>query len=349
MGLKKLLVLVALIAVLLTLGISVFAQGAVTATTEVQLNVRAAPATTATRLGALQPFTTVNVEARNEAGSWLLVSNSDLGIRGWVSANFLYVASISSLPVSTETFGNSQPTVTGNTGTTPTTQTVAVPAGSAICTTTSALNVRSTPSTSGRILVTLPNNTTLNIVGRNTASSWLLVRSQDGNTQGWVFARLVNIQGDVNSAPLTASAEVYHNSGAATTSTTNTTTTTNNTTATNVSLVPAGRTIWTAYSGADNMTGTCSSAPLVTCTHPAAVTLNSNGSVTWRGQEPKDYTLRSLGNNSFSFSGRNFQNTANISLSLTFTSPTSWNLTMRQVFDAEPSCTHTFYYTASPR
>ena len=345
MFLRKAIALLALTVLALAFGVTVFAQDGVTATVQVQLNVRSAPSTTATRVATLQPNTTVIVEARNEGSTWLLVRNDEQQVRGWVSANFVFVASIGSLPVSAETFGNNQPTATGGTTGTTTTEAVAVPAGSAICTTTSALNVRSQPSTSGRILVTLPTNTTLNIAGRNASNSWLLVRSADGATQGWVFARLVNVQGDVNAVPVTASADTYHNTGAPVTNPTSPTVDTVN----NVSLVPAGRTIWTAFSGADNMSGTCKSAPLVTCTHPAAVTLNSNGSITWRGQEPKDYTLRSIGNNTFSFSGRNFQGNANISLTLTFNSATSWNLTMRQVFDSEPTCTHVFYYSASPR
>jgi hypothetical protein len=52
------------------------------------------------------------------------------------------------------------------------------------------------------------------------------------------------------------------------------------------------------------------------------------------------------GQNSFSFSGRNGLNSANVTFSLTLTSEATWTGTMQYVFDNDPGCTHTFYYTA---
>jgi uncharacterized protein YraI len=114
----------------------------------------------------------------------------------------------------------------------------------------------------------------------------------------------------------------------------------------NQSLVPTANTRWQAYSGDDVMTGTCSSAPIAVCDHLAVVVVNADGSLAWRGQEPISYPLTAQGDNRFTYSGRNFQNNANLSLDLTFTSSTAWTMTMTTVFDADPTCTHTFYYTA---
>jgi uncharacterized protein YgiM (DUF1202 family) len=59
-------------------------------------------------------------------------------------------------------------------------------------------NIRLTPSTDASVVTSLTNGTTLTITGRNGDSSWLRVRL-DGETGGWVFASLVNVEGDINS------------------------------------------------------------------------------------------------------------------------------------------------------
>ena len=118
----------------------------------------------------------------------------------------------------------------------------------------------------------------------------------------------------------------------------------------NVSYVPAVQSIWQAESGVDVLTGDCStSAPLAVCSHLAAVIPQSDGSIQWRGQEPIPYPMQNTGLNSFFYQGRNFQNNGNLTMNLTFTSGTQWKLTYSTVFDNAPDCTHTFYYTATPR
>jgi uncharacterized protein YraI len=118
----------------------------------------------------------------------------------------------------------------------------------------------------------------------------------------------------------------------------------------NVSFVPPVQSVWQAESGTDVLTGDCSnSAPLAVCSHLAAVIPVGNGSIQWRGQEPVPYTLQNTGLNSFFSQGRNFQNNGNITLNLTFVSATQWNLTYSTIYDNAPACTHTFYYTGTPR
>jgi hypothetical protein len=114
-------------------------------------------------------------------------------------------------------------------------------------------------------------------------------------------------------------------------------------------LVPAARTIWTAHTGADNLSGVCTAPPIAQCDHLAAITPQPNGTISWLGQEPAPYTLVPSGANTFSFSGRNQLNNANLSLTVTFTSPTAWVGTMRLVYDSDSGCTHQFNYTAELR
>lgn len=117
----------------------------------------------------------------------------------------------------------------------------------------------------------------------------------------------------------------------------------------NQSFTPTTITQYTADSGNDIMTGTCSGAPTAVCVHPAVVIPNTDGTIAWRGQEPINYVMQNIGLNRYQFNGRNFQNNANLSLDLTFTSARNWRMTMTTVFDNDPQCVHTFYYTASLR
>lgn len=114
----------------------------------------------------------------------------------------------------------------------------------------------------------------------------------------------------------------------------------------NISLVPTQNVRYQAYSGPDVMTGQCSSAPIAVCDHLAVVVVNADGSLGWRGQEPVTYPLSAAGQNRFVFNGRNFQNNASLALDLTFTT-SGWTMTMTTIFDSDPTCTHTFYYTGA--
>jgi hypothetical protein len=115
------------------------------------------------------------------------------------------------------------------------------------------------------------------------------------------------------------------------------------------SLLPAGQTIYFAESGSDVMTGTCTGSPLAICSHPAAITPNGDGTFMWRGQEPIDYRMMPVGENTYAYNGRNFSDNANLSLTLTMTSQTTWVMTMTTVFDNDGLCQHTYNYTAAQR
>ncbi len=117
-------------------------------------------------------------------------------------------------------------------------------------------------------------------------------------------------------------------------------------TANDYSLLTANQSIWQAHTGADNLSGTCISPPIAQCDHLAAITIQPDGSIAWRGQEPLPYTMQSTGSNSFYYNGRSGLNNAKLAFSFTLTSESSWVGTMEYVFDSDPACTHTFYYTA---
>jgi SH3-like domain-containing protein len=57
--------------------------------------------------------------------------------------------------------------------------------------TTTALNVRSGPSTAYPVLVTIPNGTQMTVLGRNAINTWINVQLEDG-TEGWVTRSLTS-------------------------------------------------------------------------------------------------------------------------------------------------------------
>ncbi|MCS6835730.1 MAG: hypothetical protein NZ750_06915 [Anaerolineae bacterium] len=107
--------------------------------------------------------------------------------------------------------------------------------------------------------------------------------------------------------------------------------------------------IYQADSGPDVLSGTCNTPPIEACSHPAAITPNADGTISWRGQEPVPYRMQPVGPNTFVYRGRNVLNNARLSLELTLTSESTWSMTMTTVYDNDPLCNHTYYYTAVRR
>jgi len=176
-----------------------------------------------------------------------------------------------------------------------------------------------------------------NVLGYAENEEQLWWKVDTGRSQSWVP------QTSVRTAGICSAVDVADIPALATTSTTTTG-------GGNVSFVPPVQSIWQADSGPDVMTGDCSnSSPLAVCSHLAAIIPQPDGSIQWRGQEPTPFPMQQTGTNSFFYSGRNFQNNGNLTLDLTFVSPTQWNLTYSTVYDNAPDCTHTYYYTGVPR
>jgi hypothetical protein len=112
-------------------------------------------------------------------------------------------------------------------------------------------------------------------------------------------------------------------------------------------FLPAGTSVWQASTSEDTLSGTCSSPPIAQCSHLVAMIPDGNGGIGWRGQEPRPYPMGAVGGDTFAFSGRNQLGNANITLSLALTGEGSWSGTMTTVYDSDPTCTHTFYYSAT--
>ncbi len=325
-----------LLVVLLTSFVLVTAQGETTATTRAQLNVRSGPGTEHPVIASIAKDTLVVLEGRNSLLSWMLVRAPD-GTRGWVSASYLTLsngANILSVPVVEVAVEQNSTVCTG-----PECGNPSVSQGDA--TVTVRLNVRSAPGQGNARVGRLPVNTAVMIEGRNSSGDWALVRTLDGSLRGWVSAAYLTL----NNGNALANYPVVEEAVAASESSS----TTSSTTTVAASYAPEGRSIWQANSGPDVTSGTCSNPPLVMCAHLAAITLNDNGTISWRGQELKTYTMRqsSRNPNVYSYSGRNGLDNADIQMVLTFNSESAWSMTMTQVFDDDPKCTHTFYYTAS--
>lgn len=200
-----------------------------------------------------------------------------------------------------------------------------------------AVSIYGGPSDEYTLIESMESTGHYGVVGYAENGDELWWKVETGRNQSWVP------QSSVRTAGICSTVEVADIPALVTN-------TTQTTSGGNVSFVPPLQSVWQAESGVDVLTGDCSnSAPLAVCSHLAAVIPQSDGSIQWRGQEPVPYTLQSTGLNSFYSTGRNFQNNGNISLNLTFISATQWNLTYSTVYDNAPDCTHTFYYTGTPR
>lgn len=201
-----------------------------------------------------------------------------------------------------------------------------------------AVDVYGGPGADYRVIQTMENTGHYGVLGyaENEDGQWWKVDT--GRSQSWVPQASVRTAGICSTVEVADIPPLVAN------------TTGSNSGGGNVSFVPPVQSVWQAESGPDVLTGDCSSSPpLAVCSHLAAVIPQPDGSIQWRGQEPVPYTLQNTGLNSYFFQGRNFQNNGNISLNLTFVSETQWNLTYATVYDNAPECTHTFYYTGTPR
>lgn len=149
-----------------------------------RLNVRNGPGVNFAAFARLSNGNVVNLTGfRNSDATWVQVSLPN-GTIGWVSA--LYVRT--SIPV-----GNLTPI----TGTTP-----PPPAGAVGTVNTGALNVRTGPDVAHPTITTISNGTTVTLLARNAASTWVKVILRDGR-QGWVNAGFLILNVPIGSLPVT--------------------------------------------------------------------------------------------------------------------------------------------------
>lgn len=146
------------------------------------LNVRAGPGYNYQIINGLRWDTTVTLLGRNAAGSWLQVYLADDNRNGWVSARYIYTTyPIGLLPVV-----DIDPW--------PTPEPVAYVR-------VYQLNFRNGPGLSFPIVDRLPRGTQVDLLGRNTDSSWVMVELDRGEV-AWVYAYYLRTRYPIDDLPL---------------------------------------------------------------------------------------------------------------------------------------------------
>jgi uncharacterized protein YgiM (DUF1202 family) len=157
-----------------------FAQVSPTATVNTgALNVRSGPGVGFGVLTSVYRGTFLTMTARDSAARWVKVITPS-GVQGWVSVPFIATAyPIINLPVE------------GQGG----------PVGATATVNTGALNVRSGPGVGFGVLVSYFRGTTLTMIARNSAASWVKVVTPSG-VQGWVSAPFIATSFPIVSLPV---------------------------------------------------------------------------------------------------------------------------------------------------
>lgn len=151
------------------------------------LNVRSGPGLGYSVLGQVHLGEVVTLLGRNSEGTWVKIPTYGGLNEGWISVAYIQAnVAINNLPV----LSTSTPT----TPTTPTSSTGVV--------NTSVANVRHGPGLAYTVITTVRFGTTVTLIGRNSANTWLHVRLANG-TQGWISATLLNINVGMNTLPIT--------------------------------------------------------------------------------------------------------------------------------------------------
>lgn len=144
------------------------------------LNIRTGPGVGYAAVTAIYEGTAVTLLGRNGDSSWVKVRLSN-GTEGWANTSLLTTSvSVSNLPV----LDSSTPSTTA----------------SAIVA-TGALNVRYGPAVSYGVITAVQEGTYLTLLGRNSGSSWVKVRLNNG-TEGWVNASLLVPSVAISSLPV---------------------------------------------------------------------------------------------------------------------------------------------------
>lgn len=155
------------------------ASGPTAVVTTGALNVRSGPGVNYSVLAKLYNGNSVAAIGRNSANTWLKVRLSG-GQEGWANAALVYLnVAIGSLPVV------DAPAAPG--------PTAIVAAGE--------LNVRSGPGTGYSVLATLRNGDNVTLLARNSATTWVKVRTA-ANVEGWVNVSLLYQNLAIGSLPV---------------------------------------------------------------------------------------------------------------------------------------------------
>lgn len=192
---------------ILTISItSIIAQGDLALTTTI-VNARSGPDVSYELVEQIPYGTTVALEARNETGEWLFVRVIDTGLKSWVTRSYLSIAStfdIMSLPVQA---AHGTQTQSADQGAPAPADQVAV-SGSGLGETITQLNVRTGSGTQNASFTSIPAGVKVAIESRNRIGDWIIVRTPDGETRGWVASRYVKFGDGVVLEALPISTEI---------------------------------------------------------------------------------------------------------------------------------------------
>jgi hypothetical protein len=111
------------------------------------------------------------------------------------------------------------------------------------------------------------------------------------------------------------------------------------------SLVPVGQSVWEVPSTPDKPEAACASAPILMPYGLIAITPNGN-SLEFRDQSEGLYLLQWAAANVYTYSGRSHIVVGDVTLTLTFTSPTTWEMHIITILDSDPGCQHSHDYAA---
>lgn len=152
------------------------------------LTLRSGPGFNHNVVGRVFQGQRVQAIARNDANNWVKVRVNESGLEGWIAAaNVQLTIPITSLPIQSESGGVIPPT-------SPTVFSAIVSTG--------ALNVRSGPAITFGVTAVVTQGTSVELLGRNSSSSWVKVRLSNGHI-GWVNAFYITANTTISSLPLT--------------------------------------------------------------------------------------------------------------------------------------------------
>jgi len=174
----------------------VYAQSEVIATVLASsLNVRQMPNSDALIVGMVAYQTQLRVTGREDTlgdgGLWVYSASLDGSISGWVRSDYL------EFPAGFDIF--SLPLLSG--GETPAAPAAPPTTGLLPGTTAEPVNFRTGPGRTYAALRMLPGGTPVGLMGRDNTGLWL--QADVNGQQGWLYAGLVQVAGDVNSLPVT--------------------------------------------------------------------------------------------------------------------------------------------------
>ena len=162
------------------------------ATSNFTVNVRSGPGIQYTILGKARQGDAVDITGKLADGTWLRLNFN--GQEGWVLASLFDVTG--DLTAAPEAEAGPNAVLRSAASTTTTTQ-----SGDVVGTTTGSVNLRTTPATSGDVLVIIPFSTELTATGRTATNNW--VRVTFDNQTGWITSEFYSVsRGIVANLPL---------------------------------------------------------------------------------------------------------------------------------------------------